>query len=106
MKKLLLSVSLLALLAAPSFAYVQGGQLTDNGQNAKGQNGGARMQRWMEVSPPTMAPQAPAAVPTTEPVFEPLVEGVTRPIPEPGTMILASLGLLALGASRARRRGR
>ena len=104
MKKLLLSVSLLALLAAPSFAYVQGGQLSDN-QNAKGQNG-TRMQRWMEVSPPTMAPQAPTPVPTTEPVFEPLVEGVTRPIPEPGTMILASLGLLALGASRARRRGR
>ena len=105
MKKLLLSVSLLALLAAPSFAYVQGGSLPDN-QNAKGENGGARMQRWMEVSPPTMAPHSPTPVPTTEPVFEPLVEGVTRPIPEPGTMILASLGLLALGASRARRRGR
>lgn len=106
MKKLLLSVSLLALLAAPSFAYVQGGQLIDgNANSTHSKDGAARMQKWMETTPPNMSPAAPP-VPTIEPVFEPLVEGVTRPIPEPGTMILASLGLLALGASRARRRGR
>lgn len=105
MKKLLLSVSFLALLAAPSFAYVQGGQLLDNESAQQGKNtanGTVKMQRWMDG---TASPNAPSS-PTSEPVFEPLAEGVTRPIPEPGTMILASLGLLALGASRARRRGR
>jgi len=101
MKKLLLSVSLLALLAAPSFAYVQGGQLLDNGpQQGQAAPGAVRAQRWMTG---TAGPATP--LPTTEPVYEPLGE-VTKPIPEPGTMVLASLGLLALGASRARRRGR
>jgi len=102
MKKLLLSVSLLALLAAPSFAYVQGGQLLDNApsKDKATANGAVKMQRWLTGTP---GPGAP--VPTTEPVYEPLGE-VTKPIPEPGTMVLASLGLLALGASRARRRGR
>jgi uncharacterized protein (TIGR03382 family) len=31
--------------------------------------------------------------------------GATTPIPEPGTLTLASLGLLALGAARRKRRG-
>ncbi len=105
MKKLLFSAALLALLAAPAMAYVQGGQiLEDNANKAadapKDVNGGSvQLRRWMDGAP---VPPAP----TIEPVYTPLGEAPSRPIPEPGTMILASLGLLALGASRARRRGR
>jgi hypothetical protein len=44
-------------------------------------------------------------MPDMNPPRQTLDEGPGRPIPEPGTMALASLGLLALGVSRARRRG-
>ena len=99
MKKLLLSLMLLALLAAPSFAYVQSGQLLQKDPQSDQNSANARQKphRWMDPSPGTN--------PTPEPVFEPLTDGATRPIPEPGTMVLASLGLLALGVSRARHRG-
>ena len=100
MKKSLLSLTLLALLAAPSFAYVQSGQLLQNDtQNSRGSTDARlKFRRWMEVTPITNT--------SPNPTFDPLVDGVPRPIPEPGTMVLASLGLLALGVSRARRRGR
>lgn len=100
MKKLLLSAAFLALLAAPSFAYVQGGQLLQDDSKGRGTTDSqVKVRRWMDAG-------SPATNPTLEPIYDPLVEGVTRPIPEPGTMILASLGLVALGASRAKRRGR
>lgn len=96
MKKLLLTVSLLALLAAPSLAYVQSGQLLQNSpQRSPATDSRVKINRWLEAGPIGAA---------TPPVVEPLGEP-TRPIPEPGTMVLASLGLLALGVSRARRRG-
>ena len=99
MKKLLLTSSLLALLAAPSFAYVQGGQILQDDLKSRGTTDATvKVRRWMDAGSPTTNP-------TIEPVFDPLSEGVTRPIPEPGTMVLASLGLLALGVSRRKRRG-
>lgn len=39
------------------------------------------------------------------PGMRPLNERVTKPVPEPGTITLASLGLLAIGAALRRRRG-
>ncbi len=36
----------------------------------------------------------------------PVSESTTVPVPEPGTMAMASLGLMALGATLRRRRGR
>ncbi|MEO5618011.1 MAG: hypothetical protein ABIS67_09585, partial [Candidatus Eisenbacteria bacterium] len=78
MKKLLISVSLLALIAAPAFAYVQGGQLLDN-ESAKDKrttNGTVKMSRWMDGTAATTAPSDPSI----EPVYTPLGEDVTRPI--------------------------
>ena len=96
MKKLLLSIMLLALLAAPSFAYVQSGQLLQNeGQTSTDSR--AKTRRWMD--------SAPGTNPVIDPVFNPLTDETAQPIPEPGTMALTSLGLLALGVSRAKRRG-
>ena len=95
MKKLLLVVSLLALLAAPSFAYVQSGQVLPN-TGGQGIDMQARSRKWIDGA---------VDAPQITPLVTPAVDGPTRPIPEPGTMVLASLGLLALGVSRAKRRG-
>ena len=97
MKRLLLTSSFLALLAAPSFAYVQSGQLLPADPKSTAVDARVKVRRWLDPNP--------VSAPNVEPIFDPLVEGVTRPIPEPGTMILASLGLLALGVSRSKRRG-
>lgn len=103
MKKSVLTLALLLALAAPSFAYVQSGQLvgTQSDRSGASTDRNDRSRHWMDSSP--MPRPGGDAVP--EPSFDPLGEPITRPIPEPGTMILASLGLLALGVSRARRRG-
>jgi len=100
MKKSILTLTLLLALAAPSFAYVQSGQLVGTQADRRGSTTD-RARHWMDSNP--MPRSGGDAVP--EPTFDPLGEPITRPIPEPGTMILASLGLLALGVSRARRRG-
>ncbi len=92
MKKWLLAVSFLALLAAPSFAYVQGGQVVPNPGASSSPDASSRVRRWIDS-------------PEVTPLGTPITDTPTRPIPEPGTMILASLGLLALGVSRAKRRG-
>lgn len=94
MKKLLLTVSLLALLAAPSFAYVQSG--VPSTPSSQGYDTQARARKWID---------GPTDSPNIVPLVTPAVDGPARPIPEPGTMVLASLGLLALGVSRAKRRG-
>ena len=96
MKKLLLTVSLVALLAAPSFAYVQSGPVLPNAAPGQGVDVSARARKWID---------SPSDAPNIVPLVTPVTEGATRPIPEPGTMVLASLGLLALGVSRAKRRG-
>jgi hypothetical protein len=102
MKKYLLGLALMALLASPSFAYVQSGQLLGNtGSKSENANRSSRLPDWIETHGPIGG-----AVPSPgAPAFDPYGEAPSRPIPEPGTMALASLGLLALGVSRARRRG-
>jgi hypothetical protein len=108
MKKLLLSLVLLAVLAAPSFAYVQSGHLLQGQQStsdhqARAQHGS----RWLdgEIGGSSNGIGINGVPLPTPPVGNPIGDDATRPIPEPGTMVLASLGLLALGVSRARRRG-
>jgi hypothetical protein len=103
MKKLLLSLVLLAVLAAPSFAYVQSGHLLQ-GQQSTSQGRSGHGSRWLDGEIGTGG-GSPGIGITGGPVGAPISDDATRPIPEPGTMVLASLGLLALGVSRARRRG-
>jgi hypothetical protein len=101
MRKFLLGLAMLVVLASPSFAYVQSGHLLQDPQSSgKAPNSDVMARyRWRMGDG---APPAPN--PGIGPLGDP-GETVTRPIPEPGTMVLASLGLLALGVSRARRRG-
>jgi len=102
MKKYLLGLALMALLASPSFAYVQSGQLLGNsGSKSESANRSSRIPAWIE----SHGPLGGSGHPPGTPGIDPYGEAPSHPIPEPGTMALASLGLLALGVSRARRRG-
>ena len=109
MKKWMLGITLFVLAASPALAYMQVGHLP-KGQNQQpaqtgsthydspdrqGGNGGSR--------------QNPGYVPPGEPDIDPARglgdETPARPVPEPGTMALASMGLIALGIAANKRRG-
>jgi len=91
MKKLLLGIAVLALAAGPAFAITPGhlSTPTSKGDGLESTNN----------TIPRPEPQ-PLGVPGA-----PNDETPTRPVPEPGTMALTSLGLLALGAAARKRRG-
>src|SRR4030095_2620670 len=98
MKTIPLIAGALLILAAPLHAYVQTGNLV-NGPRSPGaikQDGNLPL----PITPGsrTVAPRVPAG--------EGLGETPTQPVPEPGTMAMASMGLLALGAAIRRKRAR
>lgn len=101
MKKLTMLVALMALAAAPSFADVKVGHLAGGGQQSIGPSSVLQTNIGMGSNTPQggfgrvpqPTPVEPAGVPAA-------------PVPEPGMMALASIGLLALGAAGRKRRDR
>ena len=110
MKKWLLASALLALLAGSASAYVPLGKLQptsapkqptmNNDMVRGGQLVVGRTPDPIERSYGGVGgPQGP---PDSPPIGD---ESATRPVPEPGTMVLASMGLIALGAAARKRHG-
>lgn len=94
MKKLLLCLALLATAAMPALAGTSNGQLPPANNSVRNDHGAINGN---DGNIGHMAPPADS---------EPLGDQPTRPVPEPGTMVLASMGLMALGAAARKRRGR
>ena|SRR5882672_7022217 len=104
MKKWLLGISLLALLAAPAHAYVRAGS-TPQLTNHRAEDGTSN-------DPTHRSGTGTGTENLPRPSNLPGGNGEllggdkpTRPVPEPGTMVLASMGLIALGAATRKRRG-
>ena len=84
MKRVLIAAFLAALAAGPAFAYVPPSDLSLNDEVGT------------PLGPPIRNIVEKPASGSDDP---------TRPVPEPGTIAMASMGLMALGVHLRRRRG-
>ena len=103
MKKLmvtLLTLTALAAMAAPSFAYVSSSLLsTDSNGTTMNDQRQASSTGGTDVGIGASSPASTDGDRGDDPP-------PTRPVPEPGTLALASMGLLALGVAGRKRQTR
>ena len=100
MRKVVVILGALMVLGAPVFAYVQPGSLAGT---TKVKSGGPAPKEQSDGS--TGSESAGGPIYTEIPVtVEPLGDETVKPVPEPATMAMASMGLLAVGAALRKRR--
>ena len=107
MKSLVLLIGALMLVAAPLHAYVAPGSIQKAPRLAEPGNKGAPV-----VGGGLESGITGDVIPLTSPVSHPGRldtdgdENPTRPVPEPGTLAMATMGLVAVGAALGNRRSR
>ena len=101
MRKALLVLAASMVLAAPVFAYVQPGSLGSTTKIKDGRGPNAKEQADGQSGGDAEGPAYKEIPVTVEPVGG---NDTVKPVPEPATMAMASMGLLAVGAALRKRR--
>jgi hypothetical protein len=97
MKRIVLILAALTLTASTASAYVQPGHLPQTHTQA------TKNPNFLPADGQDLGNDLGRGVNRPAPGVEP-IPGPTNPVPEPGTMLLASMGLIALGTAVRRRR--